>query len=186
MENTPINFQKVRKGAQTPTRDKDSVGYDIKAPASYVIPSKTTGVIPTGLAFDIPKGCYGRLAAKSQQAWQYSLTILGGVIDPGYTKEVFALIHVLGGKDFEIEKGEDFIQLILEGNITPPLKRVKQLSPSTKTVKQYSAHTQKTVKRLTSTQTTGKTIPSPHNHGYQLRSRKFKKQTVETICTYCN
>ena len=83
-------------------------------------------------------------------------------------------------------KGVDFIQLILEGNITPPVKEVKQLSPSVKTVKQYSAHTQKTVKRLIPTQPTRKTTPSPHSHGYQLRSGKFRKQTIRTTCKYCS
>ena len=186
MEEGPLDFRKLRKGAQTPTRDKDSVGYDIKAPASYIIPSKTTGVICTGLAFAIPKGYYGRLAAKSQQAWQYSLVVLGGVIDPGYTREVFALIHVLGEKDFEIEKGKEFIQLILEGNTTPPLKEVKQLSPPTKTVKQYSVHTQKAVKRLTQTQPAGETVQSLHRHRYHLRERKTRKQTGADTCRYCH
>ena len=40
MENSPIHFQKVRKGAYTPTRDtKDSIGLDLKSPSNYVIKS---------------------------------------------------------------------------------------------------------------------------------------------------
>ena len=113
----PLYYKKVRKGAQSPTRDtEDSVGYDIKSPSPHVIKSKTTGIVPTGLAFDIPKGLYGRLAAKSQQACQYSLLVLGGVIDPGYTREVFVLLHVLGEEDFNIKEGQEFIQLILENS----------------------------------------------------------------------
>ena len=58
------------------------------------------------------------------QAWKYSLIALGGTVDPGYSEEIYALLHVLGDKDYEIEKGKDFIQLILNKNITPPVREV--------------------------------------------------------------
>ena len=41
-------------------------------------------------------------------------------------------------KDYEIEKGKDFMQLILDKNITPPVRQVSQLPPSTKKTKPYS------------------------------------------------
>ena len=105
--------------------------------------------MPTGLAFDIPKGQYGRLATKSQQAWEYSLVVLGGVIDPGYTREVFVILHVLGEKDFEVEQGKDFIQLVLEKNNLPTLTRSQEgyLQP-TKEVKTYGSPVPKPPKRL--------------------------------------
>ena len=49
--------------------------------------------------------------------------------------------HVLGGKDYEIEKGKDFIQLI-----TPPVRQVTQLPPSTKKTKPYSKATKEPLK----------------------------------------
>ena len=185
MEEQPLHFQKVRKGAYAPTRDKDSAGYDLKAPAPYTIKSKTTGVIPMGLAFDIPKGQYGRLATKSQQAWEYSLLVLGGVVDPGYTREVFAILHVLGEKDFDVDKGKDFIQLILEKNITPPLKEIEQLTPSVKKIKQYGTHVQKPTKRLIQVQPTRRTTFYQHTKKYRLRGGKFKRQIVKTTCKHC-
>ena len=104
-------------------------------------------MIPTGLAVRIPKGYSGRLATKSVQAWRYSLIVLGGTIDPGYSEEIYALLHVLGGKDYEIEKGKDFIQLILDKNITPPVRQVSQLPPSTKKTKPYSKATKEPLKK---------------------------------------
>ena len=59
-----------------------------------MIQAGTSAVIPTGLAIRIPKGYSGRLATKSVQAWRYSLITLGGTIDPGYSKEIYALLHV--------------------------------------------------------------------------------------------
>jgi len=185
MENQPLCFKKVRKGAYTPTKDtKDSVGYDIKSPSAYVIKSKTTGVVPTGLAFDIPRGQYGRLATKSHQAWEYSLLVLGGVIDPGYTREVFVILHVLGEKDFDIGEGEDFIQLIIEKNSTSELQEVKELPLPTKQIKHYDTQVQKPAERSTQTRSTGR-ISLQHPKKYRLREKKTKRQTIRSICKHC-
>ena len=148
MDQPPLDYVKVREGACTPTRDtEDSVGYDLKSPSNYLIQAGTSAVIPTGLAIRIPKGYSGRLAAKSVQAWKYCLIALGGTNDPGYSEEIYALLHVLGGKDYKIEKGKDFIQLILNKNITPPVRQVSQLPPSTRKKKPYSKATKEPLKK---------------------------------------
>ena len=185
MEGDFLPFQKVREGACTPTRDtKDSAGLDLKSPSSYIVRAGTTGIIPTGLAFDIPKGLYGRLAAKSQQAYQYSLLVLGGVIDSGYTQEVYAILHVLGEEDFEVEPGENFVQLILEENKTLPPREVKSLAPSKKKTKQYS-QAASTSKGRPSQPETSKGQRSTPTKKYRLRSTKTKRLTSRILCTCC-
>ena len=167
-------FVKVREGACTPTRDtEDSVGYDLKSPSNYLIQARTSAVIPTGLAIRIPKGYSGRLATKSVQAWRYFLLTLGGTIDPGYSEEIYALLHVLGDKDYEIEKGKDFLQLILDRNITPPVRQVSQLPPTTKKTKPYSNATKEPLKQPNKKGTEQlKTVKTTKKYG--LRSLKRK------------
>ena len=175
MDQPSLDYVKVREGTCTPTRDtEDSVGYDLKSPSNYLIQAGTSAVIPTGLAIRIPKGYSGRLATKSVQAWKYSLLALGGTIDPGYSKEIYALLHVLGDKDYEIEKGKDFIQLILDKNITPPVREVSQLPPSTKKTKPYSKATKETLKEKSDKEGTIylKTVKPAKKYG--LRSLKKK------------
>ena len=138
--------------------------------------------MPTGLAFDIPKGQYGILATKSQLAWEYSLTVLGGVIDPGYTREVFVMIHVLGKKDFPIKKGKDFIQLILAGGKTPTLKEVKQLSPSIKRTKQYSSQILSPVKRQNQPKLAKDTTKPKCLKKYRLRETRHRRTTIKPVC----
>ena len=185
MEGDFLPFQKVREGACTPTRDtKDSAGLDLKSPSSYIVRAGTTGIIPTGLAFDIPKGLYGRLAAKSQQAYQYSLLVLGGVIDSGYTQEVYAILHVLGEEDFEVEPGEDFIQLILEENKTLLPKEVKSLAPSKKKTKQYSQAASIPEKSPPQPETSRRQ-ESPPIRKYRLRNTRAKRLTSRILCTCC-
>ena len=166
MDQPPLDYVKVREGACTQTRDtEDSVGYDLKSPSNYLIQAGTSAVIPTGLAVGIPKGYSGRLTTKSVQAWKHSLIALGGTIDPGYSKEIYALLHVLGDKDYEIEKGKDFIQLILDKNITPPVREASQLPPSTKKTKPYSKATKEPLKK------------EPHKEG--VRHLKTVKATKD-------
>ena len=185
MEGDFLPFQKVREGACTPTRDtEDSAGLDLKSPSSYIVTAGTTGIIPTGLAFDIPKGLYGRLATKSQQAYQYSLLALGGVVDPGYTQEVYTIIHVLGEEDFKVKPGENFIQLILEENKSLPPKEVKSLTPSKKKTKQY-AQTASTSKERPSQPGTSKRQRATPTKKYRLRSTKTKRLTSRILCTCC-
>ena len=189
MEGEPLPFQKLREGACTPTRDtEDSAGIDIKAPDPYIIKAGTTGTIPTGLAFDLPKGQYGRLATKSQQAHQYSLLVLGGVIDPGYTGEVFAILHVLGEEDFEVKQGDDFIQLIVERISTPKLKEVKTLTPSLKKLKQYTRTSPDFKKKPGSSGTftkqaeiSRKKVETPVKK-YRLRGGRTRRQSIKTLC----
>ena len=172
MDQSTLDFVKVREGTCTPTRDtEDSVGYDLKSPSNYLIQAGNSAVIPTGLAVRIPKGYTGKLAAKSVQAWKYSLIVLRRVIDPGYLEEIYTLLHVLGGEDYEIEKGKDFIQLILDKNITPPVKQVSQLPPSTKKTKPYSKATMESLKKPHKERTEQlKTVKTSKK--YSLRSLK--------------
>ena len=71
---------------------------------------------------------------------------------------------MLGDKDFEIEKGKDFIQLILDKNITPRVRQVSQLLPSTKKTKPINKATKEPLKK-------------PHKKGTEhLRTMKTTKK----------
>ena len=174
MDQSALDYVKVREGACTLTRDtEDSVGYDLKSPSNYLIQAGTSAVIPTGLAIRVPKGYSGRLATKSVKAWKYSLITLGGTIDPGYSEEIYALLHVLGGKDYEIEKDKDFIQLILDKNITPPVRQVSQLPPSTKKTKPYSKAIKEPLKKPHKKETEHlKTVKTTKKYGLRSLNKK--------------
>ena len=66
-EQLHLKYRKLRKGAHTPTRATlESIGYDLKSPQKCEIKAKTSAVIATGLALEIPTGHYGRLAPKTK------------------------------------------------------------------------------------------------------------------------
>src|SRR3982751_3666640 len=72
---------------------EDDAGYDLTATETFEIRPQTLAVIPTGVAFDIPKGYYGQIHPKSGLALKKDLTTDGGVIDAGYKSEVKVLLR---------------------------------------------------------------------------------------------
>ena len=132
-EQLHLKYRKLREGAHSPTRATlESIGYDLKSPQRCEIKPKTSVAIATGLAIEVPIGHYGRLAPKSKLAWEYSMIVLGGVIDPDYTEEISVMIYNLGEKDLIIEKGQNYVQLILEKASILPRQEVNRLKTTTR------------------------------------------------------
>jgi dUTPase len=69
--------------------------------------------IPTGVRVNIPKHCVGLVKERSSIT-QTGLMVRAGVIDPGYTGEVFVNLVNIGEKDTKIETGAKMpVQLIV-------------------------------------------------------------------------
>ena len=88
-------------------------------------PRGGTYYLPLGIAFQIPKGHYGRLAPKSGLAIYRSIGVLAGVIDQDYTGEVFVLLINHDDKlSYQIRPEDKVVQLILEkATIAPDFKK---------------------------------------------------------------
>jgi dUTP pyrophosphatase len=89
MKDFKINFVKLNPNAQTPTQAKDGdAGYDLYAAEPAVIEPLSRIVVKTGIAVEIPKGCYGRIAPRSGLAVKSGIDVMAGVIDCGYRNEL--------------------------------------------------------------------------------------------------
>ena len=71
-------------------------------------------LVETGIAIGLPKGTYGRLAARSGMASKHGITVGGCVIDADYTGEVRVILRNHGTTDYEFKAGERIPQLIVE------------------------------------------------------------------------
>ena len=68
----------------------------------------------TGIAIGLPKGTYGRLAARSGMASKRGIVVGGGVIDADYTGEVRVILRNHGITDYEFKAGDRIAQLIVK------------------------------------------------------------------------
>jgi dUTP pyrophosphatase len=88
--------------------------------------------IKTGIAAEIPAGCYGRLADRSGLANNNGLTILGGVVDASYRGEIQIILQNHGGGPFQVKRGMRIAQLILERAETPDIEEVDELTKTSR------------------------------------------------------
>lgn len=70
-------------------------------------------LIPLGLAFELPPGCYGRIAPRSSLAMK-GVDVAGGVVDADYRGEVKAILVNHGSEVLLVNSGDRIGQLMLE------------------------------------------------------------------------
>ena len=110
-----LKVKRLTPDAIVPTRGSDgAVGYDLYSTESYVILKGRRAVIPTGLAFELPPGVYGRVAPRSGLAVKSGIQVGAGVIDPDYVGEVKVVLFNHGDAPFVIKPGFRIAQLVLE------------------------------------------------------------------------
>lgn len=85
---------------------------------------KGQAIINTGIAIEIPKGCYGRIAPRSGNSIDNynekdiskssGFDVMAGVIDRDYRDSIKVIINNFTNHIITIEKGRKIAQLILE------------------------------------------------------------------------
>jgi len=70
-------------------------------------------LLPTGVKIDVPAGCVGLIRGRGSII-HTGLVIRGGVIDPGYTGEIFVNLVNIGERDTNIPAGAKLpLQLVI-------------------------------------------------------------------------
>ena len=117
-----------QKIAEIPLKKTEgAAGYDLKVLKKTTILPGVPMIIPTGLAFGIPKGYYGQIKPRSSLALA-GLTTDGGVIDTDYTGEVMViLINRNKSLPITIEEGDRYAQILFIPIWTGELKQVTEL-----------------------------------------------------------
>lgn len=128
-----INVKFLNKYAQLPTRgSEEAAGYDLHAaiPEEVVIAPHTTEKVGTGLSFELPKGTFGAIFARSGLATKMGLRPANcvGVCDSDYRGEYIVAIHNDSTEERIIAPGERIAQLILMPYIPMTFNKVEELS----------------------------------------------------------
>src|SRR4051794_26611050 len=122
-----MRIKKVTPDAKIPqTQTKGAIGLDLHANQEVVIPTKQRVVVPTGIAAEIPRGHYLRVAPRSGLS-KKGLDIGAGVIDPDYRGEIKAFVINNSANDVTIEKHDRIAQAILEKATIPIIEETEEL-----------------------------------------------------------
>jgi dUTP pyrophosphatase len=143
-KNMTLRVQRLSTTASLPVRgSEDAAGYDLAAclkdeggasrggfvdGGTITIPPGGRALVPTGLAFTVPEGTYGRIGPRSGLALNHGIDTLAGIVDRDYTNEVGVILVNLGEEPFVIRHGMRIAQLLLERIDTPDVVEVPSLA----------------------------------------------------------
>ena len=96
--------------------NKFAAGYDLYSSNidPIVVKAHSKALIPTGCAFAIPSGNYGRIAPRSGLAWKHFLSVGAGVIDSDYRGEMAVILINHSDEDFAVMPNSRIAQMIIE------------------------------------------------------------------------
>ena len=122
-----VKIQKLDTNAKIPERATNgSVGYNLHAPISTIIPASQSIKIPLNFAISTPSSLYPLITDCSSLASK-GITICGGIIDNDYRGNVIVCLHNETNLPFCITKHDSIAQLIFEKNGLPCIEHVNEL-----------------------------------------------------------
>ena len=92
----------------------DSAGYDLPSAETITVPKWSRRLVNTKLRFDIPKGFFGEIKARSGLSIKKGVVAFNGTVDSGYSGFVYIIVFNFSNDDYVIEKGDRIAQIIFQ------------------------------------------------------------------------
>ena len=101
-------------GAKHPFKghEDDDAGWDLFVSRPCTIMPGETKDVHTDICIDMPRGLYARITGRSSTLRNHNLLVNEGIIDNGYTGELFICVHNIGDKPFEAKRGMRLAQVL--------------------------------------------------------------------------
>ena len=114
LENVSI---KIWPTGKTPLKSYvDSAGFDLYADVTVLVLPKNQSWISIGLSMQIPLGYCGIIHSRSGLA-NKGIIALNGIADPGFLGVIKVLLFNLSDKEYIVEKGTRFAQIIFHKTV---------------------------------------------------------------------
>jgi len=110
-----LRINRVEQNAIVPTKGtRMAAGHDIYTLKDGTIPAQRQMLVDRGIAIGLPRGTYGRLAARSGMASKHGIAVGGSVIEADYTSEIKVILRNHGNAIYEFKAGDRIAQLIVQ------------------------------------------------------------------------
>ena len=124
-----LKFKRLSEDAIAPTKaHSGDLGYDLYAIEDVTIAPGQKMKVSTGISFQFPPEWAGFVKDRSSMATKTTLETIGGVIDNGYTGELFVMFANYGNEVEYIKQGSKIAQLILIPVANFKLEEVEEVS----------------------------------------------------------
>ena len=125
-----VEFE-LGEGAKAPFRKHiGDAGWDLYVSRPCTIEPGETVDVHTDIRIDMPPYLYARIVGRSSTLRKHKLMVNEGIIDNGYTGELFVCIHNLSDKPFRVEKGMRLAQVLFYNIEDVRWAEVKEIKPS--------------------------------------------------------
>lgn len=125
-----VDFE-LGEGAKVPYKKySGDAGWDLFTSRSADIPAGATMDIHTDVKINMPPYLYARITGRSSSLRNHGLLINEGIIDNGYTGELFVCVHNVGKKTFHVEKGMRLAQILFHTIEDVRWSEVDEIKPS--------------------------------------------------------
>ena len=104
-----------------------SAAYDFKSNVDITLKPRTVTKVNINLALKIPDNFCLQLVTRSGKALEAGLITVAGLIDPDYTRPVFALIYNSSDQAYRVTKGQNITQGVFLPRVTVNWKHVDEL-----------------------------------------------------------
>lgn len=107
-----IDFE-LGEGAKAPFRGHSGdAGWDLYVSQDCDIAPGETVDVHTNVRIDMPPYLFARIVGRSSSLRKHRLLVNEGIIDNGYTGELFVCVHNLGAETFHVKQGMRLAQVI--------------------------------------------------------------------------
>ncbi len=107
-----VNFE-LLEGAKRPfKKHSGDAGWDLYVSRPCDIEPGETADIHTDVKIDMPPFLYARITGRSSSLRKHHLLVNEGIIDNGYTGELFVCVHNVGKETFHVKPGMRLAQIL--------------------------------------------------------------------------
>lgn len=107
-----VDFE-LGEGAKAPFRGHlGDAGWDLYVSQDCDIAPGETVDVHTNVRIDMPPYLFARIVGRSSSLRKHHLLVNEGIIDNGYTGELFVCVHNLGAETFHVKQGMRLAQVI--------------------------------------------------------------------------
>jgi dUTP pyrophosphatase len=103
----------LEKGAKMPYKKYNGdAGWDLFVSEDRDIAPGETVDVHTGVRIKMPRALFARITGRSSSLRKHKLLVNEGIIDNGYTGEMFVCVHNLGDETFHVKQGMRIAQIL--------------------------------------------------------------------------
>lgn len=107
-----VDFE-LGEGAKAPYKKHvGDAGWDLFISRDCVIPAGATVDVHTDIKINMPPYLYARIVGRSSTLRKHMLMVNEGIIDNGYTGELFVCVHNMSDKPFHVKQGMRLAQVL--------------------------------------------------------------------------